>query len=269
MLGGVRRLHLFELHDQPWYPAAWRRLVQEILARGLVLFGLYEHATPVLKRFLERVSPAAVLDLCSGAADPTLKLFERAGVAPSTGKPPLVVLSDLYPPLGRYAALKGELPGRVDFCAEAVDALKVPDGLPPVRTIVSSLHHFRPAQVRRILRDAALRTDGLAVFEATRRSPGHLMAGLAIPWIALALCLFALRPFRWRNLAWGVLIPVVPLTLLWDGLVSMLRTYTVDELHEIADSLEVAGFHWEAGTFPLKRLPLKGVYLLGWRRSTR
>jgi hypothetical protein len=51
------------------------------------------------------------------------------------------------------------------------------------------------------------------------------------------LVLFAtpfIRPFRWRRLLWTYLLPAVPLTCWWDGVVSQLRAYTVPELERLA-----------------------------------
>jgi hypothetical protein len=44
-------------------------------------------------------------------------------------------------------------------------------------------------------------------------------------------------------------IPVAPVVILWDGLVSVLRTYTPQELRELADSVGATGYEWEAGRF--------------------
>ena len=42
-----------------------------------------------------------------------------------------------------------------------------------------------------------------------------------------------MRPFRWSRLLLTYPLPLVPLTCLWDGIVSQLRAYTADELVEL------------------------------------
>ena len=42
-------------------------------------------------------------------------------------------------------------------------------------------------------------------------------------------------------------MPLLPLCIFWDGLVSCLRTYRVDELRALVDGLD-DGYRWEAGT---------------------
>jgi hypothetical protein len=57
-------------------------------------------------------------------------------------------------------------------------------------------------------------------------------------------------------------IPVVPLLAWWDATVSSLRSYTVEELSEMAGDLG-AGYVWDVG---IVRVPLPAVsmtYLIG------
>jgi hypothetical protein len=63
-------------------------------------------------------------------------------------------------------------------------------------------------------------------------------------WVTLvSLCLLTpllvivttpfIRPFCWRRLLWTYVVPLVPLTCLWDGIVSQLRAYSVSELKSL------------------------------------
>ena len=51
-----------------------------------------------------------------------------------------------------------------------------------------------------------------------------------------------IRPFRWRRLVLTYLIPVLPLAILWDGLVSALRTYSVEEMKDLVS--EFPSYDW-------------------------
>ena len=54
-------------------------------------------------------------------------------------------------------------------------------------------------------------------------------------WIATPF----IRPFRWRRLFWTYVVPLVPLTCWWDGLVSQFRAYTPSELEDLASRTEI------------------------------
>ncbi|MCP4594378.1 MAG: class I SAM-dependent methyltransferase, partial [bacterium] len=95
----------------------------------------------------------------------------------------------------------------------------------------------------------------------------NLVMTLPLPLMAAVVTVFMLRPFRLRHLIWGLLIPVIPLTALFDGIVSNLRTYTVQELEELTRSIDLPGFQWEVGTAAMPRTRLKATYLFGWRTT--
>jgi hypothetical protein len=70
-----------------------------------------------------------------------------------------------------------------------------------------------------------------------------------------------IRPFRWSRLLWTYLIPIIPLVLLFDGVVSCLRTYRPQELREIVDKLSCSQYRWEIGELAGRRAPV--TYLIG------
>jgi hypothetical protein len=71
------------------------------------------------------------------------------------------------------------------------------------------------------------------------------------------------RPFRWLRLLWTYLIPVIPFVLLFDGLVSCLRAYSVGELRDMTSGLKSRGYRWEIGEKAGGWLPLRITYLIG------
>jgi hypothetical protein len=72
-----------------------------------------------------------------------------------------------------------------------------------------------------------------------------------------------IRPFRWSRLFWTCLIPLVPIVALFDGLVSCLRTYNVEELRDLIASLDTSNYHWDIGTVKSKMTPIPINYLIG------
>lgn len=85
---------------------------------------------------------------------------------------------------------------------------------------------------------------------------------LLTPLVVLLVTPF-LRPFRWSRLALTYLLPLIPLVVVFDGIVSCLRTYTVAELEELARSFEGSGYDWQAGEEPIPGSPVRATYLIG------
>jgi len=69
---------------------------------------------------------------------------------------------------------------------------------------------------------------------------------LLVPLNVLAMMPFA-RPFRWPYLVFTYLIPLLPLIVFWDGIVSMLRIYSPEQMRGLTESLQAADYVWETG----------------------
>src|SRR6202030_1715691 len=105
----------------------------------------------------------------------------------------------------------------------------------------------------------------IGIFEITRRAPSTI--GLMFPWaLMLCVCTPLIRPFRWSRLLWTYVLPIIPLVLLFDGVVSCLRTYRPHELREIIAKLSATEYQWELGerTNPTGDVPI--AYLIGYPR---
>ncbi len=76
-----------------------------------------------------------------------------------------------------------------------------------------------------------------------------------------------LRPVRWRTLLFTYVIPIIPIGVLFDGVVSCLRTYSPAELQALVEPLQRNGYTWEVGEARGERSRLPITYLLGYPTS--
>jgi hypothetical protein len=111
-----------------------------------------------------------------------------------------------------------------------------------------------------VLHAAAAARQPIAIFEVSERTWRALIGILLTP-LAVWLSTPFMRPWLWRRLFWTYLIPLVPLTCLWDGLVSQLRAYTLDELRAMSEGS--APMRWEAGQIPIAGGRGRLTYLVG------
>ncbi len=240
----MRRVHLFEFHDLPWYPNVWRNMLTDVMAFFAVKFKVYRPIAPKLKAALEKLRCGRIVDLCSGAGGPALALLDELGQV--DGRPIECTLTDKYPNVALFRHLGAAHPGRISFCEDAVDATAVPEELEGFRTLFTSFHHFDVDAARAILRDAVCKRQGIGVFEYSERNfwiwAPALLFGWAFVWLATPF----MRPFRWHRLLWNYVIPLWFLFALWDGVVSCLRTYSPRQLQELTADLG-SGYSWEIG----------------------
>ncbi len=254
----MRRLHLFEIHDMPWCPPSLRDGLTDSLQFSIHLFNSYGPIMPRLRQGMERAGTWRVVDLCSGAGGPWMRIlrwFEAEDF------PLEVRLTDKFPNRPALERMRAASGGKIAFIAEPVDAAAVPKDLLGFRTLFTSFHHFTPEEARAILADAVRQKQGIGIFEATHRS---LLALFLILLLApvMVLLVFFVRPFRWSRLLWTFVLPALPFVLLFDGLVSCLRTYTPEELMAMTEGLS-RGYKWTSG-LERRRPRMPVTYLVGY-----
>lgn len=252
----MRRLQLFEIHESRWCPPSLRDAVTDTVRFYTEWAKPFAAIEGRLAQALVRAGQDRVVDLCSGAGGPWPSMI--AGIEARTGTPCRVTLTDLHPNRRTGAAVTE--PG-VQLRRDSIDARSVPAGLRGVRTLFSSLHHFAPADARRILQDGAAQGPGVAVFEAQSRTLASLLFFLL--YLPLTLAVVPLvRPFRLSRLVWTYAIPLLPLVITFDALVSCLRTYDVEELGRLADEAFGEGMSVDVGRVRAGFSPLVVTFLI-------
>jgi len=244
----MRRIQFIEIHEQPWFPNSIRDQITEMLQFGFDFIKAYSPVVARLQAALDSTrseSPErrAIVDLCSGGGGPWFHLARQLHSRTNGDKRGFQIwLTDKYPNSSSHRNANPACENRVTFYPAPVDATKVPQQLKGFRTMFTSFHHFSPEDARKVLQDAVNAGEGIGIFEITSRTRAAIFRVFA--WVIL---LFLgtpwARPFRWTRLVWTYLIPIIPLVLIFDGIVSCLRTYRSDELREIVN--RVPTYRWE------------------------
>ena len=256
----IPRMHLFELEDQPWFPTTIRDLATDYLNYIEKAVALHRPVVKILVEVLRETKQHRVVDLSSGGGGPIVEIqkeIEKAGLTVE------FTLTDLFPNLPAFARIASASSGSIAFCAKPVDARSVPRELKGFRTLFNAFHHFRPVDAIAVLRDAAKNGQPIGIFEAPERRFFTIVGTLLLVPLMVVLATPFIRPFRWHRLFWTYLIPLVPLTCWWDGVVSMLRAYTPVEMLSLAGQVGVSDYAWRAGQVPVGLGPGGLTYLLG------
>ena len=250
------RLHLFELIDQPWYPTPLRDHCTNYLATVTQRMGLFDAVAPLLLRGLEAAGTDAVLDLGSGGGGPLPRL--RDILRREHGRDIRVQQSDLFP---NAQARERAIAAGAEYLEQPVDATRVPPELRGMRTLFNAFHHFRPDAARAVLADAQARGVPIGIFEVVERSPKGILATLFVPLMVLGFTPL-LRPLTLPRLLLTYGVPLLPLAIFWDGLVSALRAHRPEELRSMTRSLTREGYTWEVGVIQKPGKP-PVTYVLG------
>ncbi|HKY04705.1 MAG TPA: class I SAM-dependent methyltransferase [Blastocatellia bacterium] len=260
----MRRLHFIELHEQAWVPRSLRESFVESLSVVLNLTGVYRGVPRLYAQWLRISGGREVLDLASGAGGPTATLLtalQRMGV-----EAPTFYLSDLFPAREKFNQMSRAYPKHILFVDEPVDALCVsPPHGQDLRQIISAFHHFRPDQAQSILENAARHSRGICILEPFQRNLLHLLLALLTIFPAMIAPFFA-QKWKLRLFLTSVIVPIIPLMLVFDAAVSVMRTYTKEEVNRMVTSLGESNFRWVVGSTSFM-LVFRTTYIFGWREA--
>jgi hypothetical protein len=254
------RLQLIELEDSPWLPRFLRDMMTEYLRWVMDASGCYDPAAPMIAALLRRSGGRDVVDLASGGGGPWLRLLPM--IDAELGTAVRVMLTDLHPNLDAVARAARQSRGAIRGHAEPVDATDVPVDLRGVRTMFTALHHLPPDAVHQVMRAASVAHEPFVAFELTTRSLLGVLTMVASLLLVLLSAPFV-RPFRWERLVLTWLIPVLPVCIVWDGIVSACRSYTVPELRVFAAAVASDDYQWTVGRIEKWPARMALTYVIG------
>lgn len=281
----MRRMQVMEIEDYDWCPRPVRDGGTDWLGFMANLTRVFDQVAPKIRAAMRATGTNRIVDLCSGGGGPWLTLERtlaatgsperqtthapaesssgNVGAADAPDAAVVVELTDLFPNLEALASLRERSGGRCRFRAESVDATDVPVELDGVRTMFNCFHHFPPDLGRAILTDAVRKRRAIAIFEGVDRRWLPLL-GMPLQAVAVWALTPWVRPFKWSRLLFTYVVPLIPLIIVFDGAMSMLRIYSPDELRELVAGVPGHGdFDWDIGVTPIPGMPLGITHLVG------
>jgi len=255
----MKRLHLFEFEDLSWFPKFLRNYLTDFLQSVSNRFDIYRPVVPILQKGLEKSKIPQIIDIASGGGGGWLSLSKHLF---AENKDLKIVLTDYFPNISAFQQTVQAGGENFEFVEESIDASDVPKNLKGLRTQFLSFHHFEPEKATKILQNAVENNSPIVIVEAQERSAMCFIAMLISPLNVLFLTPF-IRPFSFARIVFTYLIPIVPIIVLWDGVVSALRTYSVDEMKDLVAQVNNSdNFEWEINRVENRGLPI--LYLLGY-----
>jgi hypothetical protein len=219
---------LAEFMDQRWIPASLHATLRDVLAFHLhVMLGDYYGWAA--GRAIDRAGRTGVRQIAEIGAGSAGFSRTTAGRIRAGGHDLRVSVSDLHPQPDLYRDLEREYPGIVSAAVEPVDFLARPPAADAIVVLSAAFHHVPPAERPRMI--GALAARRVMVFESVTKN-ALSMAACALgflPAIATPVYFARAPSGRWRRVFWCWIVPVAPLMVAWDGVVSCLRCWTEEE----------------------------------------
>src|SRR5690606_6577792 len=158
------------------------------------------------------------LDLCSGGGGGMIDIHNDFSKSEQSSIK--ITQSDKYPNIPAFKEEKRVTKAAIQFSSQQKDAKNVPGKVKGIRTMFSAFHHFRPDQAKRILQNAVDAKAPVAFFDGAGNK-FIIAAAIALghPFIFFFATPF-IKPFKLSRLFYTYIIPVIPITTIWDGIAS-------------------------------------------------
>ena len=247
----MRRFHLFEFTDIGWWPQTFRDLLTDFLRTFIGLTQPFSRKIDLIVKALDESGQSNVVDLCSGTGGPWPHLVQQ--LRDECGRDIEVLLTDKFPSADSET-ISSDIDG-VEYYQYPIDAMNVPEEITGVRTSFDGFHHFPPEQAKKIIENAISSGQAIVIFEILQRNIWNIIGALTAP-IAVFFMGFLTRPVSFARILFTYVIPIAPIVITWDSLVSQARCYTPEELLIMSD---------EAGSYRDRGVPV--TYLVGYPKS--
>lgn len=249
----MKRKHLFEFEDQKWFPSFLRNYMTDFLEFLANKAKVYQPVIDEIHEMLEQSNQNQIIDMGSGSGGGLVWLAEELR---SKNKELKITLTDLYPNIMSFKHVSSNSDS-FDYYEQPVDATNVPQELKGMRTMFLSFHHLKPEQAVQVIQNAVDANQAIATFEIQDRTFVSLLV-MAFSPLSVLLTTPFVRPFRLGRIVFTYLIPILPLVVLWDGIVSCIRTYSADEMRELVNKVQ----NKEKYNWTFKKKKAKGGFVI-------
>jgi hypothetical protein len=126
----------------------------------------------------------------------------------------------------------------------------------------SSLHHFSPPKIEKILLDAVRKNQPVAFFDGGNKGISIILAIVILHPIGILIFTPFIKPLSFRRLFFTYIIPLVVFFTVWDGMVSIYRLHNIEIFKHIVKQEKFSKYDWSIGSL-LNKFGMKIVYISG------
>lgn len=236
------KIRLPELEDYPWFPKKLRSMQMDYIGWLVKVFKIYQPLIPKINQLAKKQS--VWVDLCSGSGMPVESIQKDIqGIQE-------IVLTDLYPDPNKQS----------DQFTIVVNSVNASESFvhPGFRTMFNAFHHFNDLDKINVLKSHA--AHGILIAEILEPNFFNSIKILFTTTIGQLILRPFVKPFSISGIIFTYLIPINLLTVTWDGLASVLKSSTENELKALAYGALPTGYSIETGK--VGKFGMQVIYLL-------
>jgi hypothetical protein len=112
---------------------------------------------------------------------------------------------------------------------------------------VNSFHQLPAISAKKTLEEIAKSGNPVVVVEGNNDSLWQLVGMTIFLPVAVILSAPFVKPFRWTRILFTYIIPVLPVIMVIDGCIGLLKLYNPKDLNKLTSSIKVPDYKWTTG----------------------
>lgn len=210
----MRRKQITQIINIPWFPIFLKALIAEFLSWFVVKVNATKPFVPVIEDVLDKTNHKKIINIefGIGAGIETVKKF----------------LKD-------------------DVIVDSIHFTKFNTSEKGVYLFVNSFHQLNSKKAKRILQNIIDSGNPIVVVEGNNDSLWQIVGMTVIVPLTVLLTAFFVKPFRISRIIFTYLLPILPIVIVIDGCIALLKLYNPTDLLELTKYLESNDYEWKAG----------------------
>lgn len=238
---------LKELEDYDWFPKTLRQFQMDVIGFMVKALHLYKPIVPVIEKLVVQHNIEEIVDLCSGSGLPSMYIQERLHTSTK------FVLTDKYPQ-------QIKLHAQMVYAKESINALTLVPHHKKLYSMYNAFHHFedkdKVAFVEQFRKNKAI----LCIVEVITPNLQNIFQVIIASTIVQLIIAPFIKPFSLKRLALTYIVPINVITVLVDGIISVIKAKSAKQYNSLLQSLNTMDYVVEANTifsFPNKIIVIK------------
>ena len=264
----MKRIELFEFEDFHWFPANIRTSMTNLIMVFHRMIGTSDVLSRLLSGLHKKHPFKEIVDLGSGSGGPMIETSQKLNASLEDAEIQLT-LTDKYPNIHTVERINNQsIPG-VRYESKSQDALKMEEHPDALKTMIASFHHMPPPVAKEILKTAERNKQSIFIYEIAENDVPTLLWWVLLPFSIMILILMTLfmTPFvkqlTLSQIVFTYVLPIIPIAYAWDGLASLMRTYTINDVKELIGAYDADSYIWEIEQVKKSNGKKAGYYIYG------
>jgi hypothetical protein len=213
-------MKLKELEDYEGFPKNLRQFQMDFIGIMTRLLHLYKPLVPMIETHLSKNRKRQIMDLCSGSGQPAIYIHQQLQKIEGT------LLTDKFP------QVINEI-DRVIYVKHSVDILKMNFEAQYFYTMYNAFHHFTDEEQKEIVSKLSAAKASFLIVEILQPNLLSLLQVILASTLGQLLITPFIKPFSLTRLLFTYIIPINIFTVLYDGVISVIKSKSVKEYKKL------------------------------------